>query len=199
VRVRVEQDPDCDGPLTWGQWELRLFDTCRIRTGNGIIAANADDYFRSADSWGDIGDVPIGVQARIRAGNAEFVRLDDHGSNGYRFHATERRPNGILWYVGKLEGNPIPRGQHLESMIETIDHWVQGECYGYTITDETTGEEDSCWGFIGAEHIGTELASLCSDARILTIDGDSAWVVSKWIQPDPEADSLPYNDNNGAD
>lgn len=37
----------------------------------------------------------------------------------------------------------------LKSEINTFDHYVQGEVYGYIVEDEAGDQVDSCWGFIG--------------------------------------------------
>ena len=41
---------------------------------------------------------------------------------------------------------------YLEGEVETLDQWIKGEIYGYTLTDSRIeDEEDSCWGFYGAD------------------------------------------------
>lgn len=37
----------------------------------------------------------------------------------------------------------------MRSEIETYDHYLRGDVYGYTITDPNGEDGDSCWGFIG--------------------------------------------------
>ncbi len=39
----------------------------------------------------------------------------------------------------------------LISEVEEYSKWLNGECYGYIIRDESGNEVDSCWGFIGLD------------------------------------------------
>lgn len=40
----------------------------------------------------------------------------------------------------------------LEGIIKEYRDYLEGECYGYRIVDQSGNELDSCWGFIGREH-----------------------------------------------
>ena len=53
----------------------------------------------------------------------------------------------------------------IDGDVEEYSRWLNGECYGYTVTDPRDGEQvDSCWGFIGfeyAEQAAREAAGSC--------------------------------------
>ncbi len=48
----------------------------------------------------------------------------------------------------------------LNSEIETLDSYVSGEIYGFTIIDNMGSEVDSCYGYYGLEHIKSEVEML---------------------------------------
>lgn len=48
--------------------------------------------------------------------------------------------------------------KYLVDEVETLDQYLTGDVYGFTVTDNETGEEiDSCWGFFGSDHEATGL------------------------------------------
>jgi len=44
----------------------------------------------------------------------------------------------------------------LEGEIETLDQYLQGDVYGYSIEDEEEEVLESCWGFYGLDNATTE-------------------------------------------
>lgn len=40
----------------------------------------------------------------------------------------------------------------LRGEVETYDQYLRGEVYGYTVTDRTGEQLDSCWGFYGSDY-----------------------------------------------
>ena len=51
---------------------------------------------------------------------------------------------------GDVSPESIARAEKLlKSEVETYDHYMRGECYGFQLYDKKGDEIDSCWGFIG--------------------------------------------------
>lgn len=50
--------------------------------------------------------------------------------------------------------------QGLKGFIQSWASWLNGEVYGYKITDSEGEELDSCWGFIGYENCEEEAKSM---------------------------------------
>lgn len=50
--------------------------------------------------------------------------------------------------------------QGLKGFIQSWASWLNGEVYGYRITDNQGKELDSCWGFIGYENCEDEAKSM---------------------------------------
>ncbi len=60
---------------------------------------------------------------------------------------------------------PTKAVEILKSEVETYDLYLSGECYGYTLCEDTSGIEppewdeiDSCWGFYGDDIVASGMA-----------------------------------------
>ena len=51
---------------------------------------------------------------------------------------------------------------YLVGEVETYDHYLTGNVYGYTVENEESEEIDSCWGFYGYDH---EASGLVEEAK----------------------------------
>lgn len=51
------------------------------------------------------------------------------------------------------EGYEQPAIEVANSYLSTVSDWCNGSIYGYTIEDDDGEELDSCWGFIGYDHV----------------------------------------------
>ena len=72
----------------------------------------------------------------------------DSGQVGYIYMTKER---------AKEEGLKDPF-KTLEHEVKEYDHYIVGNCYGYTIEDEDGDFLDSCGGFLGYEDFAEEEA-----------------------------------------
>lgn len=74
-----------------------------------------------------------------------------------------RWDSGVLGYVAvkrPSRGGEFKRRadfrKALTCYVQNLDDYLQGYCYGYEV--ETDGEvTDSCWGFIGSDHVASGL------------------------------------------
>lgn len=49
--------------------------------------------------------------------------------------------------------------ERLQSEVEVYDLFITGQCYGYVIKDEEGNELESCWGYLGMDHVVGEAKS----------------------------------------
>lgn len=53
----------------------------------------------------------------------------------------------------------------IEGDVETYDHYLTGQCYGYTVEDADGEEVESCWGFLGdMDYVRSEAKSAAEHA-----------------------------------
>lgn len=53
------------------------------------------------------------------------------------------------WYGGTSPEQIELAYKCMATEVEYFGKWLNGQCYGYTLEDESGTEVDSCWGFIG--------------------------------------------------
>ncbi|MDP2620283.1 MAG: hypothetical protein Q8P46_08910 [Hyphomicrobiales bacterium] len=96
--------------------------------------------------------------------------LYDHGGTVYRtgysnpFHCPwDSGRVGIIalrrahWGNGNESGDKL--AAYAQGVAETYTDWANGECYGYVLCDGEGCELDSCWGFLGLDHVREQSAS----------------------------------------
>lgn len=95
------------------------------------------------------------------------VRLSDYGSSGIRTHeTTPDDANAVLFTthkrINELWGeSPEYHDREwatnaLRGELEVWNQYLDGDVYGYKVTDETGEHVDSCWGFYGFEYAKEE-------------------------------------------
>lgn len=105
------------------------------------------------------GDIPF--EHVIRIVQKHYVtetiheRYDGSLFFGGEVEETDGGCDGLAWVsVSDLPKHLIDREQaakNLQGEIEEYGAYLSGDAYGYVVTDTETGEEDSCWGFLGIE------------------------------------------------
>lgn len=177
-RVVLEQDTDCEQPMTSGDWwTASVLVHAYSRMGNSGMEAMYDPQERLY-AWSHFNDsyqptTPDADEAfkrymRIFCGIEVF---DITIYNGYRDTS-----NALAWLEpSERERIGVPEGYPAKDAIETEisehNRWAEGECYGYIVQkrvtwttdnddyddhDEWEDTEDSCWGFIGREYAEQE-------------------------------------------
>lgn len=91
------------------------------------------------------------------AGIARYLRIK-YGLIGirvvdYDYQTSTPTPDreriyGIAWAPSDALGPNGPDG-YTDVAIAEYRAWAQGDCFGYTVTDPSGNEIDSCWGFYG--------------------------------------------------
>lgn len=107
----------------------------------------------------------------------------DSGQVGWIYVSRERVREEYGWKViTKSRAEQINR--YLTSEVETYDHYLTGEVYGYVIEDEYGEELDSCWSYYGDHHqSGIYDASLSMIPALIKERNDNRWPKLKaWIK-----------------
>ena len=129
-------------------------------------------YLDPAD--GECGRDPEEVAAWERDNAADWFTIPlflyDHSGTMYR--VGQSNPFHCPWDSGRVGivalrradwGNgdePDERlAEYAQSVAEEYSSWANGECYGYVLSDAAGRELDSCWGFIGIDHVRREAAA----------------------------------------
>lgn len=182
LKVTVEQDTDCDGPLEWdGQWTFYSFN--RRHT-----------HFKHPDDL-DTKE----MHEKLRRGLAWFLSCYEHGGIQWWIKGDAGHPSCpfdttgtagmVVWendpddMANPKRGKIASRKADAKSFVDVWNAWTNGECYWYSIEDEEGNQLDSCGGFIGDDGLKCmldDVKSAVGDADV-TFTGDSAELLSdKW-------------------
>lgn len=91
--------------------------------------------------------------AAYRAAESNPFRCPwDSGQVGYVFAKKEdvRKEYGVKRITPAIRAKVL---DVLRAEVETYSQWANGEVYGFRVLDSDGEELDSCWGFIGMEHV----------------------------------------------
>lgn len=88
-------------------------------------------------------------------GHAEF----DSGCVGFIVVSKEKVRKE--YSVKKLSKSVLEKAAKvLQGEVETYDQYLSGDVYGYEVTNEETGLDDSCWGHYGLDYVEQEANSI---------------------------------------
>lgn len=137
-----------------------------------LIAFHSRYNLSDSDAWceeelldhvncDDIFALPVYIyeHGSISLSTSEFMCKWDSGQVGYIFASHE----DIVKEFGELD---LKKAEKLfDSELETYTKYLNGECFGYTISyknadDQDYRDIDSCWGFIGSEYIKEEVNAI---------------------------------------
>jgi hypothetical protein len=143
----------------------------------------------------------VGIQRKLNVGTAFLVSCYEHSGimyslkgEGMQCHWDTTGIAGILvWEHSPKEMGAKTykdREQDARNFLEEYNHWVNGQCYYFTVEkmekcekcNHENGEVvDSCGGYIGYEYLKEILKSehpeLFADGVELEVTGDAAWIM----------------------
>ena len=151
---KVMHDPDPDNPRTsWDNIGVMHCAHTRYTLGDaGALTPFVDDDWRSGIERDDIYvTLPIYMydHSGITISHSPFSCRWDSGLLGWHYitkQAVEKNWPSLQHDEVALR-DAVERC--LTSELKTYDQYLQGQVYGYRITDEEGDEVDSCWGFYG--------------------------------------------------
>jgi hypothetical protein len=189
--LRIDHDPDVESPCeNDGSWKLYSFNSRHI---------NYRDY--RSFILDERGELKIGIRRKLEVGTAFFVSCYEHSGIAYSLNGegTQCRWDttavaGILvWeHSPKDMGakNYADRQQDARNFLEEYNHWVNGQCYCYSIEkiakcyacNHEHGEiVASCGGYIGYDFLKKMLMSEHPELFVpdveLEVTGDAAWIM----------------------
>lgn len=157
ITLTIAYDHSCENPLTYdGMWTLHRF--AGGWHGKGPTEFFTDRGDRHNHKW--LPDT-LDLFWKLRNGLAWTVGgYFDGGSQGISVYVQEYDPAdkiaGLLVWEHPEEDMGAKtreeRGKDAASTLAEYERWANGECFGWIINDGEA-DEDSCWGYVGAENI----------------------------------------------
>lgn len=143
--------------LPFEQLLLAAGETCSFEDPQARATAR-DDYYRRMDIWeawrtfrsAHAEWACFAVDVRNYGGGHMSVSLGDIYTEPVKDRWGNERDQKAFLLVRKDAGwvNPDLR-KIAESVLQEWTHYIDGEVYGYIITDKEGNDVESCWGFIG--------------------------------------------------
>ena len=163
MKLEIWYDHDTDSPNENGDWQLYSF--------NSRFSAYADPAkFILPGPDGKPVPVNVGFARKLKVGTAFILSYFEHG-NCVWGHQGET-PN-CQWDTTKVAGvlvweqpaknlgpkSYMDREKDARNYLEEYTDWANGQCFGYTLTDDDGTAKDSCGGFIGAKCLQETIAN----------------------------------------
>lgn len=175
VQIFVDEDPmnpwtefDHSGTLVlWGREFGHLSDRKDISRNDFDESDKMPVKRILKEEWGINAAILLPVvwmgQHGIAVSDREFDP-DDHGHIGFVFLTREEILDtwGGKILTAKRKTNAIA---YLKAVVDEYGQYLDGEVYGYVITDHDEEEVDSCWGFIGYNYAIEEAKAAANGER----------------------------------
>lgn len=174
IDTDAENPSDMDGSWTFHSFRSRDADT-----------TDPLDFFAETPK----GMKPKGTLSRkLNAGLAFLLDCYEHGdrawslaSEGMNCEWDTSGGAGLLIWTHKAGDmgakTPKDRATDARNFLSAYNDWINGACYGYTLTDEQGGDVDSCSGFIGSDGIFESINEVVPEGVKVVVSGDSGWLV----------------------
>jgi hypothetical protein len=172
--VEIHYDTDPGSPREWTHGcELVLSHR------NYNLPNDAGVDFDAFGGWGDVAEhlksaegalmvLPVhgydhgGLVLRAGSRAGQFGDPWDSGVAGLAYVTPQnwKDTQGTTWTGGEADQEQARK--LIESDVDTYTQYLNGEVYGYTITDSDGEEVDSCWGYYGLDYVTSEAAAIAA-------------------------------------
>jgi hypothetical protein len=180
MNLEIWYDHDTDSPNDRGDWQLHSFNS-RHR------AFTDPANFIRPGPLGAIVPVNGGISRKLAVGTAFILSYFEHGDCVWGHHGetpscqwdTTKVAGILVWEQPAKNLGPksyVDREEDARYYLEEYTDWANGQCLGYTLTDDRGTVKDSCGGFIGAKWLQETIANEWPD---LFVD-----VENKVLKPD---------------
>lgn len=124
-----------------------------------IDTSNPSEVLDLAERWGyELMDLFLYDHSGLSMSTSRFSCPWDSGQVGVIYVSPEKMRKE--WSVDRLTNAVREKVRRLmESEVETYDQYLQGDVWGFNITDPEGEDMDGCWGFYGLEYMSQEIAS----------------------------------------
>jgi len=157
LTVEIEYDQDLECPIgESGDTKERFVSFNRRHKAY----ADPSEWIAGLNRHGEVIFTPegFGLRRQLETGTAFILSYFEHGSSVWSLQGAGPQCQwdtadvaGIYWLPSDVPKDR--RREYAKAAMESYTDWCNGNGYGYTITDQATGEMlDSCWGFIGDKH-----------------------------------------------
>lgn len=163
--IAITQDQDAESPREWcNLGTLQIFHD-RYELGDTQAGPYPSDY----SSWSELEAafikhhgpmiiLPVYMldHSGLRVNTTGFHCPWDSGQVGFIFVTLARVREEFGWKAITAKRRAQIETS-LRGEVETLDQYLTGDVWGYTITEDETGEiVDSCWGFYGRDECEKE-------------------------------------------
>lgn len=161
---KVEIFPDDDPPNPRKEYDhlgTMLYVYCRYILGDKSVDQEAIEEVEN-----DPDNICLPVYAYIHGGvtvsTGVFGDRFDSGKCGIIYMSRETAKKN--WPGEDYEQRAI---DCLKAEVSEFDQYLRGDVYGYVVTD-TSGHEDSCWGFFGVEAAKEAANEMCAPVFLVS-------------------------------
>lgn len=171
IEIVADDSGICESPREC--CNLGTFWTQERRSYSPDALEVSGNIFQSVSSlFGGIAEAESNAKALDRS--CIWLPVWKYEHSGVMYRAAESNPFSCRWDSGQVgyiwvrketvraeygvkRITPATRAKVLDVLkaeVETYSQWANGETYGFKIYDQEDGDElDSCWGFIGLDHV----------------------------------------------
>ena len=147
--MRILTDDDPDSPANWDNLGEIAYSSNHYTLGTEHVSRDRLDEIGERIQSGEYIGLPVFayVHGAATISTSPFSCPWDSGQSGF-VYCTREKALAEWGNTPDYEANAI---RVLSGEVETFDEYLQGDVYGYTITDAHGDIVDSCWGFYGIE------------------------------------------------
>lgn len=183
-KIEISHDPNAENPLH--SWDILGTFSCPHRRYNLSSKDNVFDDFGELLEYvknKDVISLPIYLydHSGIALSTSPFACKWDSGQVGYVHVTKQKVRKEFNWKI--ITAKRLKQiYEYLKGYVETMDDYVRGYVYGFTIFAPNGEEVDSVWGYFGNDH---ETNGILPECRSL-IDGYIKSGAEEWkLENDP--------------
>lgn len=149
LKLEVFRDEFAESPREWDNLGTMVCWHRRYNLGDKHEYEDPQDFQESEEYKNAFVILPVYLydHSGITISNTDFGDRWDSGQVGYIFVTKEKAQKEFSGALDEILKQRIT--ETLIAETNTYDNYLQGDCYGFKITDENGEELDACGGFFG--------------------------------------------------
>ena len=150
-KLEVFRDEFAESPREWDNLGKMVCWHRRYNLGDKHEYKDPQEFYESEEYKNAFVILPLYLydHSGITMSNTDFGDRWDSGQVGYIFVTKEKAQQEYHCELDESLEQKIK--EHLIAETKTYDNYLQGDCFGFKITDEVGDELDSCGGFFGGD------------------------------------------------
>ena len=165
--LKIEQDTNPETPRDWDNLAQMIFTGKYRHLGDKHNVDFDGDYESRQDFIEDgdlsieqtIKDVVVCKAVHLYSHSGEAISTDYSGNFACRwdsgtigFAIVTKQAIRENWGIKRVTKKYIEQAEAiLDAEVETLNNYISGEVYGFTVEDDEGEHIDSCWGFYGSD------------------------------------------------